>query len=268
MKKTIIALMALAGVVTAATKSTIDTKDTALVSYFNYAEGNSQTAGTASGWGELMSWNKEGQYGTTGSQNCMYTNGGINFSMKDSGGFTFSFDINNITQTGTILTLMTNNGSAGIAGSPIWRGMRVEIAQDNDTGAYALSALIGDKTLNVDLGTEISWTTLTLVGTANTAGVTENNQLTMDFGIYVNGELSASYTNYGAWNFVAEPLNRVQFGYWGDASKNTQLDIDNVLIYSRPLSADEVKALTIPEPTTATLSLLALAGLAARRRRK
>lgn len=34
------------------------------------------------------------------------------------------------------------------------------------------------------------------------------------------------------------------------------------------LTASEVKALTVPEPATATLSLLALAGLAARRRRK
>ena len=53
---------------------------------------------------------------------------------------------------------------------------------------------------------------------------------------------------------------------------NTDL-VKAVAIYNSALSADEAKAvgvnmLTIPEPTTATLSLLALAGLAARRRRK
>lgn len=38
-------------------------------------------------------------------------------------------------------------------------------------------------------------------------------------------------------------------------------------MYSGVLSAQQIKALSTPEPTTATLSLLALAGLAARRRR-
>ena len=47
--------------------------------------------------------------------------------------------------------------------------------------------------------------------------------------------------------------------------------VTNAWVYSSGLSVNDAKTLTIaaiPEPTTATLSLLALAGLAARRRRK
>lgn len=48
--------------------------------------------------------------------------------------------------------------------------------------------------------------------------------------------------------------------------------VDSYTVYSDYLTLDQAKALSatrvIPEPTTATLSLLALAGLAARRRRK
>ena len=44
--------------------------------------------------------------------------------------------------------------------------------------------------------------------------------------------------------------------------------IDNLYVWNRALGTTEVKALVVPEPATATLSLLALCGLAARRRRK
>ena len=268
MKKTIFSLLALSGMATAATQATIDTTDSALESYFNYATGNGQTYGDVTGWGEFMSWNKEGQYGTTGTSNSMYTDGGINLNMKNDGGFTISFDVNNITTTGTILSLLCNHQNCVNAESEPWRTMKVDITKNDTTGAYTLSTLIGDKTLEVGLGSNISWTTLTFVATANTKGVTENNQLTMNLDVYVNGNRAGGYSNFGAWNFVAEDLTKIQFGYFGTPTYNTQLDIDNILIYSRPLDSTEVKALTTPEPTTATLSLLALAGLAARRRRK
>jgi hypothetical protein len=52
--------------------------------------------------------------------------------------------------------------------------------------------------------------------------------------------------------------------------------VDNAFVYNgswtsedlRTVTNTNLKALIVPEPTTATLSLLALAGLAARRRRK
>lgn len=57
-----------------------------------------------------------------------------------------------------------------------------------------------------------------------------------------------------------------------DSTHNTgTVKYDNIALWSRALSATEVKTLStlpVPEPATATLSLLALAGLAMRRRRK
>ena len=52
----------------------------------------------------------------------------------------------------------------------------------------------------------------------------------------------------------------------GDGRGSNSVTVDNIYLWNRALSATEVAM--IPEPTTATLSLLALAGLAARRRRK
>lgn len=268
MKKTLIALLSLASVASAATLANIDTTDQALESYFNYSTGNAQTAGDIINWNELMTWNETSLCGTTGASNSMYTDGGMKINMKDDGGFTISFDINNVTKTGTILSMLVNHQNCTNAESDSWRTMKVDIARNDTTNVYTLSTLIGNKTLSVDIGSTLSWTTLTIVGTANTEGVTQNKDLTMDLDVYVNGNLSGSYSDFGAWNFIAEDLTKLQFGYFGNSANNTQLDIDNILIYSRPLDAEEVKGLVIPEPTTATLSLLALAGLVARRRRK
>ena len=68
----------------------------------------------------------------------------------------------------------------------------------------------------------------------------------------------------------------VHFGKVRDAVSFTSLykhgSVTKIDVYSGKLTESEVyeamRSLTVPEPTTATLSLLALAGLAARRRRK
>lgn len=61
----------------------------------------------------------------------------------------------------------------------------------------------------------------------------------------------------------------LQFGAaFGGSRIFPEAEISNVTLWNKTLTATEVKGLMIPEPTTATLSLPALAGLAARRRRK
>ena len=71
---------------------------------------------------------------------------------------------------------------------------------------------------------------------------------------------STSASTYSGLEFiaVADP---------GDNSAYESYTIDNSTQYA-PNVIFETKAVAVPEPTTATLSLLALAGLAARRRRK
>lgn len=98
------------------------------------------------------------------------------------------------------------------------------------------------------------WTTLTVVGyNPSTTGKVICLEL------YVNEEFVGSQVVNNATNFVDEGgATNLQFGHYGAAANTANMKIDNVLLYAK----------AVPEPTTATLSLLALVGLAARRRRR
>ncbi len=96
---------------------------------------------------------------------------------------------------------------------------------------------------------------------ANTAG---NQSVGTLYALKSDGSLSAVYaTQNNEWNLAGYPFNIVGI--------NNKGAIEQVLVFDSALSAADVASISkanVPEPTTATLSLLALAGLAARRRRK
>lgn len=87
---------------------------------------------------------------------------------------------------------------------------------------------------------------------------------------YVNGVANADTVTFTYADTVtpSTALTGFQFGtaFGGQRTANS-VKLDDLALWSRALSAAEVATL-VPEPTTATLSLLALCGLAARRRRK
>lgn len=87
--------------------------------------------------------------------------------------------------------------------------------------------------------------------TENSTSQSPSGSITLDFGAYEGDFLTGDYV-FIMWNTQASEdflqINQIEASY-----ENTDGDI---------------VPYTIPEPTTATLSLLALAGLAARRRRK
>lgn len=93
--------------------------------------------------------------------------------------------------------------------------------------------------------------------------------------LYQNGILIATATQASA-NVTGEKLDVFSLGGRpyeaddGSVNNLTSFSFDNVQLYEGVLSADQIASLSgvTPEPTTATLSLLALAGLCARRRRK
>ena len=92
-----------------------------------------------------------------------------------------------------------------------------------------------------------------------------------EFAMYLNGSLLGTGTpNNEMTDAVAkQTVTSIAFGGWAAGSDNGKLNekVSYFAIYDGAMTAAEVATL-VPEPTTATLSLLALAGLAARRRRK
>lgn len=88
---------------------------------------------------------------------------------------------------------------------------------------------------------------------------------------YVNGDsIGTSTLTTSTTDLTAETITTLSLGSWVGSTNNSRSSAKfyDLAVYSGAMTATEVKALTVPEPTTATLSLLALAGLAARRRRK
>ncbi len=252
MKKTLIALLALGSVAMAATRSDIDTTDTNLKSYFDFTSSNTPTKTEGINWSELPTW-QEGGYaiGTPYTQNA---------GLKAADGFTVSLDVKDITKVGTIISM--TNGNMG----QVWRSISVTLSPVQDvTGYYTASAqfLAKPETAMVSSALTFSdWTTLTLVGSA------EGTTLTLDF--YIDGNKLGSSVTEGATNITgSNVINNLQFGYYGNGANHATASIDNILVYNKALTATEVGALIdrVPEPTTGTLSLLALAGLCIRRRK-
>lgn len=110
-----------------------------------------------------------------------------------------------------------------------------------------------------------AWTNFTITCTSN--------QITF----YKDGQI----INTIAAEVGSKAITGIQFGKdWGASTSNTQnfidsAKLDNIGIWNKALSTDEVKELNglptnsaVPEPTTATLSLLGLASLLMRRRRR
>ncbi len=185
--------------------------------------------------------------------------------------FTLTFDITNISMTsGDILSIAGNNTQQG------WDDGLLQIRLDgdkvvllntpggNNSTKYFDGSTAGNPTVSsytMDLGlaateSTTGYTTITLVSDAA-------NQV---FTAYNNGTKVGHWTN---WN-TDTGITGIQFGarFGGGLSIDGTFDYNNVVIWNKALSADEVAAFVIPEPTTAVLSLLALAGLSIRRRRR
>lgn len=108
----------------------------------------------------------------------------------------------------------------------------------------------------------------TYIVTVDNGGKTQAQASTSALTLYYNGEAVATAT-LAKGNCTAEKLDTFAIGGRNIGNGNsTDFSFTNVQLYSGVLSETQISQLSVPEPTTATLSLLALAGLAARRRRK
>ncbi len=101
-----------------------------------------------------------------------------------------------------------------------------------------------------------------------TAFVTYSGGTATLYEINSDGELlQTGSTTYSSTETTETSVKSLVLGNWAHNGVNATGNA-NIALYSGVLSQKAMNELLIPEPTTASLSLLALAGLAARRRRK
>ena len=187
---------------------------------------------------------------------------GLFGTARESHSFTLSFDLVDVSNSAAWATIVTLYSGAENSGSAGWNNAMSLL---NDSGTLVIHTRDGGVTGYDGTGTNTTISTgigtnagkvgqvLTLVSDA------ENSSLTL----YIDGEQKGTVAN---WNAMA--LTGISFdGTLGGYNAYGQAIIDNLNMWNRALSATEVASLIVPEPATATLSLLALAGLAARRRR-
>ncbi len=255
MKKTIIALIAMAGMASAAitdglqwAESFGDGYDKTATFTLNNAFHEENGVGVASGEYE------NSRIWTTNLSGGNFTNA-FTFSLK-----LVDLNANNWTNA---LSLYTNGTTYGDPNS-------IQL-QKNSSGELMVytnaftGSNVADDASNINLGSlnNLKGKTLTLVFDATG----EANTLTA----YVDGVANSDTVTftYAAGVTPSTALTGLQFGAaFGDGRAANSVTVDNIAVWNRALSAAEVATLPIPEPATATLSLLALAGLAARRRRK
>lgn len=192
--------------------------------------------------------------------------------------FTITFDISNIKGVNTESTILSIAGSHNANG---WDDGKL-LVRMSDSGCLTLfnshgtstnswsqyfdgstygSATVSAYTTNLGLTAEASLnTTSTFTLVSDTAAKT--------FTIYSNGKQIDQWTNWNTDTGITGIQIGNRFGGGTALPEGAGVDLDNIIVWNRALSAAEVEAIAVPEPTTATLSLLALAGLAARRRRK
>ena len=250
MKKTIVTLMLLAGVASAASIGYDEMNDT-------------QKADVVAYWSDTQTLTPTSDV----------------YSDEDTGtSFTISFDIANINITSTDSNIASFAGSHHAYG---WDDGKMFIRMSesgsltlintngtstNSWSEYFDGSTYGNQTVSAyssDLGLT-SADSLTTTTTFTLVSDIANKTFT----IYKNGTQIDQWTN---WNTDTGLIGFQFGGRYGGGTKLAEgesVDFDNITVWNRALTESEVSALIIPEPATATLSLLALCGLAARRRRK
>ena len=262
MKKTLIALMALAGVAAGATPIIDATFENNLPEGFNYSNENGATYVDSGleGYGMAIDFDKSGYVST--STDCTDYTGLTTGSQATD--FTIVTTVRfdswaELSDGGSVENRLFICGSGNAndqgIGWTVANGVMGVTVKDKSHNPISNPAI----TLSLD-----TWYTLAFTYDADTSVAT----------FYANGSyvgaltLEAAKTTPGSFNIGGGRVSTRQAA-WDGAMADFK-------VYDTTLSAAEVAAFgaptpatpAIPEPATATLSLLALCGLASRRRRK
>ena len=182
-----------------------------------------------------------------------------------------TFTLTDVTSTNTLFTIAANSSGQAGWGVTIKEGSlylgQMTINTDNTTSAmYSYSA---NCTAIGTVSTNTSYT-LSIISSASTKGADDTTVAAGrgidNFSVTLSSDSMApsSYTVAG-FGLNGNSLNRVYIGGSNSQSESGTYGSVSSFALSIPGTAPTP---AVPEPTTATLSLLALAGLAARRRRK
>lgn len=176
----------------------------------------------------------------------------------DSSSFTISLDVNGLT--------LNSAGSSPIFNISCWNnssanGQNPILLKANSNKELVLT-LDGQEVITTGVNVDsLEWTTVTL-----TSSKLASNASNQTLSLYINGEKKGDCTGWiGSQNIDAMQIGAI---LGGAGSSVSSMQIDNLSLWNRALSETEIKSLVVPEPTTAMLSLLALAGGALRRRRQ
>lgn len=229
MKKTIIALMALAGVATAAEINLLDTK------YFTLCDNNQDvldgdgiSTSQLFGYGDINTWHCTYQKKDLDNQSTVTVDNGLSLQLgnvADVGGGNYAA-VRFEAEAPITLSFNVKFGSA-------WGGDGSAFTADYQCSLYGFDSN-GTATLIDSWNKQFARTTV-----KNYAGET----VTLNF---------STETEYATYGVIFSSTKAVS------AAGGMNMLFSNIVATTAP----------VPEPATATLSLLALAGLAARRRRK
>ena len=255
MKNTLIALMAVAGMAMADTLLEID--------FTSLGESSTDT-NTPAGWtaGQWNGTNNTPYYnfGYTGAvvgqpwkQNYLTTN--LDLTSQGSHSISFTLYNNNTEDTGNMFFLSSDTYSIVIGNS---------YNSNSDIYVGTLSEAVGRDFVCFQPGTKINPTVLDNSSGLDVSGIISYTLVMKDGNMTIYANLfSTTYEDRGYWSTTITGMEDVTFNKLGFI---TDGDVNQAGVFG--LSVTTSQAPAVPEPTTATLSLLALAGLAARRRRK
>ena len=261
MRKSIIALMALASVASAESIGYTDMTEeqkSGVILAWDFSEGSaSPVVGSVNN--EFTLNESATAAHLTGSGNPWTDSLTNSFA---SGDFTLSLDVNSFTANNwqALVSLYSVGGHGDNKCLQVGVNTSGQLAVFNEVAGQTGFASI-DTAGNIMTGLTSGFSgaaTLTLV-----SDMTNTKTLY----VYVDGKLVGSHSNWTATTNQALMGLQIGASFGGDRAF-PEAEISNITLWNKALSSTEVKGLLVPEPTTATLSLLALAGLAARRRRK
>ncbi len=254
MKKILITLLALAGVAVAATEVPVAVWSLENVSLGGHAEYTTDARGVS-----LSSLNITGASGYTAmiTMNWTQVSNAPAFWFATTAGVGYTNSTATFGYRGDIHhACLFNNTSGSNSGCRDNYEVVDSNAQPNDNSANApdyISSIVGNDARNTDLASK----TLTYF-------ITSENGTSKLYELLNDGSVTQIATQTG---MQTGTLGTFYAGHWNNADSHQAGTMD-VQLFGSVLDTTQMKSLIIPEPATATLSLLALCGLAARRRRK